>query len=444
MPCVGDGPQRGWFNRSARLVRMAGRVAGREVRHRVQGTFERSLERIAESEVMTRVDQAKALVETLSQLKGAVMKAGQLLSIDASEFLPPEAMEVLARLQNQAEPVDFAVVQAVLHEDLQERVERLEDLDPKAAAAASIGQVHRARFQGRPVAVKIQYPGIAESIDSDLNALKRVAQSWLKVSGRRIDLDGTFAELAHILHQEADYTQELQNLERYRALVGDDPRFRVPAAHPEVSARRVLTMDWAEGETLHAWIRGGPEASLRLKLAHEVLDLYCQEFFEWGFVQTDPNHGNFLVGPDGRLVLLDLGAAMEYDLEFRRRYVELLKVMAGGDDREIVEAGIAFDLLDAQEGEEVRQLFADLLRAAAAPFAPELQPFHFRDEDYAKRSRSVGMEFVQSLRFSPPPRKLLFLHRKLGGLFNLLKRLDVSLDLHPYWERMIGPPPSAA
>lgn len=435
---VGDGPQRGWFGRSSRLVRMAGRVAGREVRQRVQGSFERSLERLAQSEVGARVDQAKILVETLGQLKGAVMKAGQLLSIDASEFLPPEALDVLAKLQSEVEPVDFSEVEPVLREDLGDAYERLEALEPNAFAAASIGQVHRAFFEGEPVAVKVQYPGIAESIDSDLGALRRVTQSWLRVSGRQVKMDETFEELRQILHQEADYAQELANLNRYGALIGDDDRFRVPRGYEAVSGPRVLTMAWAEGQSLHAWIRTEPPPADRLDMAHRVMDLYCKEFFEWGFVQTDPNHGNFRVAPDGRLALLDFGAALTYGRDFREKYVKLLAVMGTGSDEAIVEAGIEFGLLDPREGEEARLSFAELLKRAVEPFHPSLQPFHFRDPDYAARARTAGVRFVQSLRYTPPPRQLLFLHRKLGGVFNLMKRLDVTLDLTPYWERMVG------
>jgi aarF domain-containing kinase len=429
-----DAPKTGWLSRSTKLFNMAARIAGSEVRGRMKGSVGRSLENL---DVLTRVEQARIMVEHLGQLKGAVMKAGQLLSIDASDLLPPEAMDVLSRLQSEAEPVEFDIMARVLDADLGASRDRL-DVDPEPAASASIGQVHRGTFEGRDVAVKIQYPGIRESIDSDIGALERVASSFVSVARRQIDLADTFRELRHILHLEADYEREADNLRRYGAAIAHDARFVVPMPHGDVSGPRVLTMDWASGQPLHAWIRSGPRGVEREGFARALLDLYCLEFFEWGFVQTDPNHGNYLITGDGRVVLLDLGAALEYDTEFRARYVELLKVIGTQDDARIIQAGIDFELIDAREGDATKAAFAQLLRSAVEPFLPSRQPFRFRDEDYAQQARVVARAFTTSLRYSPPPRRLLFLHRKLGGLFQLLKRLDVTLDLIPYWERMVG------
>ncbi|MEO1338555.1 MAG: AarF/UbiB family protein, partial [Myxococcota bacterium] len=210
-------------------------------------------------------------------------------------------------------------------------------------------------------------------------------------------------------------------------------------AHEDVSSQRVLTMSWEEGPSLQAWLRSNPSYAEREWVGRTILDLYCLEFFEWGFVQTDPNPANFLVrAPQRQMVLLDLGAAMHYDVEFRDNYVRLLSVLGTRDRDAIVQAGIEFDLLDEREGDEPRNLFAELLIAAMTPFEPQRQPFVFRDDKYSARARQIGQDFAQSLRFSPPPRKLIFLHRKLGGIFNLLKRLDLQLDLVPYWERMVG------
>ena len=172
--------------------------------------------------------------------------------------------------------------------------------------------------------------------------------------------------------------------------------------------------------------------------ARAILDLYCREFFSWGLVQTDPNHGNFLMRDDGRIVLLDFGATLEYDAQFRAEYVHLLRTVETKDVGATVQAGIDFRILDPREPEEPRRLFAEMLFNAMEPFEPGAQPFVFRDQGYAERARDIGRRFTRSLKFSPPPKKLIFLHRKLGGIFHLLRRLDVQLDLYPYWMRMVG------
>lgn len=428
------------FGRSTRVFALAAGLAKHELTHQIRAGLSSSLEQLGSSELRTRVAQARLVAESLGRLKGAFMKAGQLLSLDASDFLPPEALEILAKLQGQATPVDFSVMASVLASELGPRVAELTELDPRPAASASIGQVHRARAFGELVAVKIQYPGVAESIDADIAVIEKLSSSWLALTRREIDLSDTFAELRAILHLEADYERERRHQQRFAALLAGDPRFAVPRAVPALSTSKVLTMSWAEGVTLEAWVRSRPPRLEREAVGRALLDLYCMEFFRWGTVQTDPNLGNFLVQPprSGRIVLLDFGATVEYDAEFREGYVSLLRCIASGNRSRIVDEGVAFGLLDARESPKTRERFVDMLVSSVEPFEPRRQPFAFRDGDYAMRSRVVVREFVQSLQFSSPPRRLIFLHRKLGGIFQLLKRLDLELDLSRYWEQMVA------
>ena len=427
------------FRRGKSVLALAAGVAGQELRHKLRSGFASGAEKLGASQLRARIEQAKLMAESLGRLKGALMKAGQLLSIDAGELLPPEASEILAKLQGNAEPVDFTVIRGVLSEELgEEGLARLVDLDETPAASASIGQVHRATVSGRPVAVKVQYPGVAESIDSDIGLVEKLGKSWLTLSRSEIDLAGLFEELRIILHYEADYVRERTYLDRFGTLLENDPRFVVPKSEPSLSSRRVLTMSWEEGVSLSEWAKSHPPLAARTALGHALLDLYCLEFFQWGIVQTDPNFGNFLVRPDNRIVLLDFGASVEYDDAFRHDYVALLRAVDRGDPKPIVASAIALGVLDAREPKAARDAFADMIVCAAEPFEAAKQPFVFRDSDYSSRSREVIARFTKSLVYSPPPRRLIFLHRKLGGLFQLLKRLDVELDLRPYWERMLA------
>jgi aarF domain-containing kinase len=430
-------PKDAWSRSKAVLGLVAG-LSGQELRHRLRTGLSGTAEKLRASELSARVEQARLMVESLGRLKGALMKAGQLLSIDASDILPPEAMAVLASLQGGAEPVELETLRGVLAEELgADWARAFDSFDERAAASASIGQVHRATVRGAPVAVKVQYPGVRESIDSDLDVLQKLGSGWLAVSRRDIDLSGVFDELRTLLHREADYRHEIASQSRFQALVADDSRFVVPRSLPELSGIRVHTMSWEEGEPLGQWLQAGLPAD-RAWLAQALLDLYCSEFFRWGLVQTDPNFGNFLVREDERrLVLLDFGATVEFDSEFRRGYVELLRAVGRGNAERVADQGVAFGLIDARESLATRALFAEFLQTAVGPFEASRQPFAFRDPGYAERSSSVSRRFIRSLEFSPPPRRLLFLHRKLGGIFQLLKRLDVTLDLRPYWAQMV-------
>ncbi|HYP74446.1 MAG TPA: AarF/ABC1/UbiB kinase family protein [Polyangiaceae bacterium] len=427
------------WRRSKSMLGVAAGVVGHELKHQVVSRMSAS-DKLGIAELKTRIEQAKVLAEGFGRLKGAFMKAGQMLSIDASDLLPPEALEILSKLQGQADPIDFAIMREVLERELgNEKLSRISELDETAVASASIGQVYRARAFGEPVAIKVQYPGISESIDADVDLLEKLGSSWLALSRRKIDASGTFEELRTMLKLEADYERERYYLERFGQLLQADPRFDVPRSVPELCTARVLTMSWASGTSLNDWIRSAPVQEERLILARTALDLYCLEFFTWGVVQTDPNFGNFLVRTAERqLVLLDFGASVEYDDQFRTRYIELLRAVARGNRHRISEHGIGFELMDERESSATKELFVDMLLSAAEPFDRGSQPFNFRDADYAARSSDIVRRFVTSLRFSPPPRRLIFLHRKLGGLFQLLKRLDVALDLAPYWDQMLA------
>jgi predicted unusual protein kinase regulating ubiquinone biosynthesis (AarF/ABC1/UbiB family) len=435
---VKEVPRSAWA-RSRAVVGLAANIARKEIQGRlrdaVSGTSDtRSL--------ALRIEQAKLLAESLGRLKGAMMKAGQLLSIDAGEFLPPEVLEVLAKLQSEAEPVDFAALHAVLVEELGDAgLGRLEGLSEQPAASASIGQVYRARVDGTPVAVKVQYPGVAESIDSDLAVLGNLGQSMVTLSGRKVDLSDLIGELGQILHFEADYERERAFMESFRSALADDERFAVPRAFPSLSTKRVLTMSWEEGCSLTQWIAKGPSMAEREAVGRMMLDLFCLELFTWGMVQTDPNFGNFLIrempGKTPVIVLLDFGATVEFDAAFRQAYRGMLRTMASKDGKRMLDEGIAFGLIDPREGPETRGLFVEMLQASYEPFHPTRQPFAFRDPEHAARTYDVSQRFMRSLVYSPPPRQLIFLHRKLGGIFQLLKRLDLTLDLRPYWTRMV-------
>lgn len=421
--------------RSSRVAWLATKVAGHEVRHKMK----RALGGVAslEEATATRIAQARLMVESLGRMKGALMKAGQMLSIDASDWLPKEAQDILTSLQGESAPVPFETLKGVIEEDLgKDALLRFDAFHEAPVASASMGQVYRAR-RGEELAVKVQYPGVSESIDSDVEALEKLGAGMMTLSGRRIDLKELFGELKRVLHDEADYERERRYLETFREKLHGDPLFIVPQSHADLSSRRVLTTSWEAGTPLGVWLRAAP-AERAVEVATQLLDLYCREFFEWGLVQTDPNPANFLVRDDGRIVLLDFGATVEYSAEFRSAYGSLLRTVQSAADEEVIERGIAFELIDGRESDEAKALFVDMLRVSVAPFSTTQQPFRFRDTDYNARSREATTDFIRSLKYSAPPKHLVFLHRKLGGLFQLLKRVDATLDLRPYWERMVG------
>jgi len=389
--------------------------------------------------LQTQVEQATKLVDSLGRLKGAAMKVGQLLSIEAADFLPPEVIEVLAKLQDKAPPVPFAELAAVVREDLGEATFARLELEETALACASIGQVHRARFQNQDVAIKIQYPGINDSICADLIILRRIVQAMLIMGGRRMRTDALFAELEAVLKQEVDYAAEARMLGKYANGIRSLSGFRVPTVVPELVGPRVLGMSFEPGLKIQEWLDTNPGPELREYFGRQILDLYTHEFFEMGLVQSDPNFANFLFRPDTReLVLLDFGATRRYSPEFRADYSKLLHLVRSGSFDSIVAHSMKMGFIMEGESKECLEDFVAMLTLSTEPFNPRRQPFDFSDLDYAKEVRRATGAFTSKVRHTPPPHTLIFLHRKLGGIFSLIKKLNVTIDLLPYWKHIVG------
>lgn len=425
------------LSRSKKLMGLALKIGQKEVGHRLSSYL--SADDNPLKRLQTQIEEARLLIETLGRLKGAAMKVGQLLSLEAGDFLPPEVVEVLAKLQDQSVAMDFQQVEGLLKTEWGDKRSSLELIEPVARAAASMGQVHRARYRGQDIALKVQYPGIAESIHSDLAILKKVFTALLRVGKKGIDMNPLIDELALVLQQEVDYLQEAQALHKYRELFKDDPNYVVPQVIGELTTSRVLAMSFEEGMGLSAWLKTGPSAEEKLWVGQLVLDAYVKEFFVAGFVQTDPNFANFLYHPPTRkLVLLDLGAHRVYSPEFRREYSELLKLIRGGRDEEMVAASLRMGLIREGEAPATLAAFLKMLKISCEPFAPDSQPFNFGSLDYTQMVRDATLDFIKRVEHSPPPHQLIFLHRKLAGIFSLLKVMDVKMDLVPYWQKLIA------
>lgn len=409
---------------------MTGRLATQEISRRVLGKAGAEGEDLA-----VRLKQAATLVRELGHLKGAAMKAGQMLVLEARDYLPDEVVLVLERLQADAPPMGIATVRQILSEDLGPRASRLEGLSIRPVAAASIGQVHRATFEGRPVAVKVQYPAIRLTLKADLQVLGVALKGAAALFRRDTDLDGLISEFSEVFLQEADYEAEARIAAEYRSCAAAVDHLVVPAVHAEVCSPRVLTLDFMEGVTIPEWLRRHrPSEEARIRLGQRILALFTRELCDWGLVQTDPNLGNFLVRPDDeKLVLLDFGATKRYSEQFRQDYARLILAVHAGDQHGMDQATEALELLDAREGPAAREAFRRLVRESMRPLT--LERFDFQDEEYLTRMRALSRELIGALRYSPPPRTLIFLHRKLGGVFQMLRLLDVELDLRGYLRR---------
>ncbi len=421
-------PPKSLRERTGRLLKMAGSLASQELVRRVQG-------RGQENSILN-LAQMTTLVKELSNLKGAAMKLGQVLALEARDYFPEEICQVLDQLQSDASSLDFSVVESILREELGGRYAELRDLSRQPIAAASIGQVHRATLpSGLAVAVKIQYPGIQDTVHSDVKVLGTLLKTVSVILGKQVNLNDLLEEFSEIFIQEADYIKEAGFAAEYRALARGEPELVIPSVHSGLSTSKVVTMDFETGIKLMDWLKT-PTATRELRMFYGklILALYAQEFCEWGLVQTDPNLGNFLFRPsDRKLVLLDFGATKRYDLEFRKKYSQLIMATLAKDKKKVLRIGEEMGLIDPRESEEAKEVFKELLFESMRPIT--LKEYDFGDSQYPETMRKIIRELVRTLRYSPPPKSLIFLHRKLSGVFYILRALNVKLPLRTYTEQ---------
>jgi predicted unusual protein kinase regulating ubiquinone biosynthesis (AarF/ABC1/UbiB family) len=416
--------------RTSTLLMMAGSLVGNEMKRRVQAKLSSGDNAILNK--LSQMKQAQRIVKDLGNLKGAAMKLGQVLALEARDYFPEEICQIFDQLQSQASSFDFTVIDNVLRNELGHSYKDLTWISQAPLAAASIGQVHRAKSGDLDLAIKIQYPGVKESIPSDLQALNGVLKALTVLMRKEYDLSGILNEFATIFIQETDYLKEAQYAQDFARHAQSVEQLIIPRVHSQYSTDKVLTMDFQTGLTLTEWInQDNPDKALREYYGKLILELYTYEFCEWGLVQTDPNLGNFLFRPqEKKLVLLDFGATKSYDAQFRHIYAKLVLAAIENNEKDIIRFGEELDLLDPRESVETKKIFQTMMTESMRPMS--VLVYDFQDETYLQNMKILTRRLTLALKYSAPPKNLIFLHRKLSGIFFMLRMLKVKLGLKSY------------
>ena len=375
-------------------------------------------------------DNARRLAARLARLRGGAMKLGQMLSLQGEDLLPPEFAQALSILRAKAAPMPLGQLRGVLGREYGKGWEqRFEDFDYQPIAAASIGQVHRARTKdGRDLALKIQYPGIARSIRSDVDNLATLLR-LLDVLPGDADISAITAEAARQLGQEADYLAEADFLERYAELVADEPRLLLPRVHRDLTTARVLAMDYMQGEPLDTLAETEVAQSTRDAIGTLLERLMFRELFEFRTMQTDPNFANYLWQPDtGKVVLLDFGATIRFEPAFVDEYSRITRAVIDGDRAGVARHAVAIGYAAEDDSRERVEATTDLIMLVCEPLR-HAGRYDFAASDLPARSRELGFDLGirQGLLRTPPP-ETMFLHRKLVGSFLMLARIGARVD----------------
>jgi predicted unusual protein kinase regulating ubiquinone biosynthesis (AarF/ABC1/UbiB family) len=378
---------------------------------------------------------AEKLVETLGDLKGAAMKLGQAASMDPDLF-PPEVRAVLARLQNEAPPMAFERVAAVLEEELGGSPDELfAEFSREPMAAASLGQVHRARLRdGRDVVVKVQYPGIDQALRSDIDNLGLVVKT-MALAHRALDGRQYFHELAEELAHELDYSREGRLAREFARASAGLPDIVVPEIIDERTSTRVLTMQHIPGQTLKTFLTSQPDNAERLRVSGLLVRAIHGAFLVDGTVHADPHPGNFMVMPDGKLGVLDFGSVKRFSREFFEGHRDVFRIVLEQkpiDTLALVRrVGFTVDLPD----DEARALLAELLHIAGR--ALRTDDYDYAHDTMAPDSRKlVAGHAAQFLKIRPPAEGVMFV-RAFGGLQQNLRLLGARGDFRPFYRSLL-------
>lgn len=375
--------------------------------------------------VMLSEANMERLVAKLSRMRGAALKLGQMVSFQDSNMLPPAINQVLQRVQDSADYMPASQRDQVLVRDLGQNWRDLfSNFEEKPFAAASIGQVHKATLasNGKDVAVKVQYPGVRDSIDSDLNNISLLLTAS-RILPKGLFLDKTIANARVELGWECDYIREAEAAGRFKELISDEIHmFTVPTVYSEASGPGVLTADFMTGIGVTK-IKDLSQHE-RDWLGTQVLRLCLRELMEWRFMQTDPNWTNFLYNRKSqKLELLDFGASREFPDKFVVPYVNLLIAASRGDRTACQDLSIELGYLTGQESDAMLRAHVDSILTLAEPFLDSAsEVYDFEGQTITDRVRAnIGLMVRE--RLAPPPEETYSLHRKLSGAFLLCAKL---------------------
>lgn len=376
------------------------------------------------------VREVQNMVLKMGELKGTFQKVGQALSMYGEHLFPNEVNEVLKRLQSDTPAVEWAPIERTLREELGSKRDEL-IIEENAIGTASIGQVHKAiiRATGEVLALKVQYPGVDLAIENDLKIIKNVFRTMSFIP-KGPQFDALFDEVKEMLVQELDYVIELQNLERIRKHLDSHPDYILPKSYPQYSTKKVLAMSFESGLSVDSeQVKSSPPETRR-KIGELMLMNYFQELLHWGVVQTDPHFGNYRVRIDGtpQLVLFDFGALRTLSGTFIKAYRRLIKGVFHQDRDEVIDGAIQIGYLSAHDEPALKKEFADLCLIIAEPFLEGAGEYDFSNSNLPKRAALKGTELVFKMKLRPPPRELLFLDRKMTGVFIFLAALKVPID----------------
>lgn len=396
--------------------------------------------------------QAQWLADELGKLKGSLMKVGQMLALYGEHFFPEEVVKVLKSLNEDSPPLEWAATEPILNRRLSAEQRAQLEIEPDALAAASLGQVHRATIKanGEQICLKIQYPGVSQAIDNDIKTLKSMLSMLRLIPSHKTGFDDLMKEVRAMLRQEVDYTRELAATDQMRELLSKQTGLVVPRCFPEFSGPKILATSYEYGVSIDSPEVQQLSVERRGRLGRLFAELFLKELFELYLMQTDPHFGNYKIrigqnedGSEDQIILLDFGAVRKFSKAFVTNYRQMLKGALIGDAELAIKGAIGVGFLTPEDPEQLQECFLKIAYAAVEPWlAPEDSRLNqqlfdsnhcylWGQSDLPKRVSNLAKEYAFTFRLRPPPREVIFLDRKIAGVFIVLQKLDARFNC---WE----------
>ncbi len=386
-------------------------------------------------------NNAADIYDGLKNLKGSALKVAQMLSMDKN-IMPRAYVEKFSLAQFSVPPLSAPLVRKTFKTYLGKYPEEIFDtFTPDSVNAASIGQVHRASINGKQLAVKIQYPGVADSISSDLAIVKPFAIRMFNLQGK--DSDRYFKEVEDKLLEETDYKLELRQGQEISKACAQIPNLKFPKYYPEYSSAKTLAMDWMEGEHLSEFCTRNTDVELSNKLGQALWDFYMFQMHGLKTVHADPHPGNFLVSPDNELIAIDFGCIKRVPDSFYYPYFELANPAVIDNEKLFDEKLYELEILRSDDTAEEVVYFTSLFRRLMKVFT---QPFHgssfdFSDAAFFDQIAALSEEFskdtqIRKMNGNRGSQHFIYINRTFFGLYNLLFDLKSKVDTQ-YYQRYV-------
>ena len=413
--------------RAMRLVKTGAQIGGNYIKH-----YSKKLVDPSKTRDELHEDNAEDVYNALSELKGSALKVAQMLSMEKN-VLPRAYVNKFALAQYSAPPLSGPLIIQTFVKQFGKTPQQIFDtFKMNSTNAASIGQVHEATLNGKKLAVKIQYPGVAESIKSDLTMVKPIAFRLIGLSEK--EFEKYIKEVENKLIEETDYTLELKRSEEISKLCAHIPNIIFSHYYPEYSSSKVLVMDWLEGKHLDEFLKTNPSQETRNKIGQAMWDFYDLQVHQHRAVHADPHPGNFLMFEDGKLGVIDFGCVKEIPEDFYNHYFALLVPQIVNDidsvERIMIQQQIVNNNDDKSTQEKITDAFLRMTNLLRKPFEEEV--FNFGDNAYIDSIYQLGEEVtnMKELRESKEGRgsqHALYINRTYFGLYSILNVLQAQV-----------------